>query len=120
MDNNNNGNYNYNPNQQYNPQPYAPEPGKGKAVASLVLGIISVVFFWAGYFAILTAILAIIGLVMAVSAQKDMQRSGRYSAKGMAIAGLVLSIIGLVLSVISIVSCIICVSAVRSSYNYWW
>ena len=111
---NNSGNFNYNQNQP----PYLPERGRGKAVASLVLGIISVVFFWAGYFSILTAILAIIGLVLSVNARKEMQMAGNYASRSMATAGLVLSIIGLVLSAISIISCIICVSAINS-YRWW-
>lgn len=114
----NNGSYNNNQNQ---PNAPVPEPGRGKAVASLVLGIISVVFFWAGYFSVITAILAIIGLVLAVSGKKDMQASGNYSSRGMATAGLVLSIIGLVLSAISIVSCVICVSTLSSYpwFEFW-
>ena len=87
-----------------------PVPGKGKAVASLVLGIISVVFAWFGYFAIISIILSIIGIALGVSAKKDMEAAGVYTARGMATAGFVLSLIALVLSAVVFVSCTLCIS----------
>ena len=69
-----------------------PAPGSGekpKHTASLVLGILSIVF--ALLFALVGDILAIIGIVLACVKRKD------YNTK----AGLICSIIGLVLSIVS-------------------
>lgn len=71
-----------------------PEEPSGMAIASLVLGIISVVISCAGY-NIITAILAII--FGAIHLGK------RRSRRGMAIAGIVLGIISIALFVIVIV-----------------
>lgn len=85
-------------------------PGKGKAVASLVLGIISAVFCWFGYFAIVSIILAIVGIVLSVGAKKAMQAAGDMQSSGMATAGLVLSIVSLSLSSIVFIACTLCVA----------
>ena len=85
-------------------------PGKGKAVASLVLGIIAIVLAWFGYLGIVSIVLSIIGIVLSVSAKKDMDAAGVYTSKGMATAGFVLSLIALILSAIVFVSCTLCVS----------
>ena len=60
----------------------------GYGIASLVLGIVSIVFCWAFIFGVVAGILGIIFYVQ--------QR--KRSPNGMAIAGLVTSIIGLVIS----------------------
>lgn len=62
-----------------------------QAVASLVLGIVSVVLCWTGWFSIVSLALGIVGIVLATKSRTGEQRS-------MATAGLVLSIIGVVLS----------------------
>jgi hypothetical protein len=97
-----------------------PVPGKGKAVASLVLGILSVVFCWFGYIAAASLILSIIGLVLSVSAKKEMQVSGNYMARGLSTGGLVLSIIGLSLSAILFICFLVCVSTISSFTSYNW
>jgi hypothetical protein len=84
------------------------------------MGIISVVLCWFGYFAIAALILAIVGLVLSVSAKKEMQASGNFMARGMATAGLVLSIIGVSLSAIVFISFLVCVSSISSIVNYNW
>src|SRR5690554_2477100 len=66
---------------------------KGMAVASLVLGIISVVLFCAWY---LSLPCAVVGLILGILSLKS-------SDRGMAIAGLVLSIIGLAIDVVMII-----------------
>ena len=48
----------------------------GKATASLVLGIISLRFIFFGYFSFIGMILAIIGLVLGISAKKENPGSG--------------------------------------------
>lgn len=83
------------------PQPDQPVPGRGAAIASLVLGIISIIFSEAG----VGLIAGIIGLVMAVQARKLLPPDAR---RGMSTAGMVLSIIGLALGIIFWVSCLSC------------
>lgn len=83
-------------------------PGKGAAVASLVLGIIAVVFWFFGYSAIISVVLGIIGLVCASNAQK----AGFVG--GLRTAGFVLSLIGLIGGAIAFISCVACVGALGS------
>ena len=77
-------------------------PGKGNATASLVLGIIAVVFWFFGYSSILSVILGIIGLTQAAKARElgyeDTIRT----------AGFVLSLIGLIGGALAFVACIAC------------
>ena len=82
--------------QQYQPAP----PANGKAIASLVLGILSIIIPWVGF------ILGIIGIVLANKAFKEIanyQQGGR----GMAVAGLTTSIIGTALYALFILIAII-------------
>lgn len=83
----------------YYPQPM-PVPGKGMAIASLVLGICSIVYLF---------FLGIIGIVLAVMAKKKMLAAGYPT--GLATAGLVLSIIGTALGAILVVTCLSCIGA---------
>ena len=70
--------------------------GKGLSIASMVCGIVSLVFFCTGWFCIGCGL---VGIVLgAVSLAK------KSPGKGMAIAGLVCSIIGIALYVIVIVA----------------
>ncbi len=73
--------------------PNGSQDKKGFAIASLVLGIVSVVFMCVWYLGIPAAILGLIFGIIANKAKKN----------GMATAGIVLSIIGLVLVVILII-----------------
>ena len=68
--------------------------GKGLAIASMILGIISVMFCLAGFIPLGCGIVAIImaGMVM--------KKGDRNSGKGMAITGLVTGIIGTLCSAI--------------------
>ena len=71
-------------------------------IASLVLGIITVVICWIpcfGWFAIIPAIVGIILGACGINAAKKNNGQG----KGVAIAGLVLSIIALIISIFWIV-----------------
>ena len=61
-------NYNQNGSGGY---PNGDIPGKNKAIASLVLGIISVVLWFFGYSSILSIILGIIGLVLSSKAKEE-------------------------------------------------
>ncbi|HBB27840.1 MAG TPA: hypothetical protein DC000_01065 [Clostridiales bacterium] len=79
----------------------------GKAIASLVLGIVSLVCVFFGYGAILGIILGIIGIVLGISSKKE-------QPSGMATAGLVLSIISVALCALSFIACIACAGALAS------
>ena len=69
-------------------------PTHGPAVASMVLGILSLVLWWFGI------ITGIIGLVLGTSSLKHCQPNGPKNGRGMAIAGITCSIIALSLWVI--------------------
>lgn len=84
-------------------------PGKGQAIASLVLGIISVVLWWFGYSAIVSVILGVIGLVLAGNAKK----AGFVG--GMRTAGFVLSLIGLIGGAFFLVACVACAGALAAA-----
>lgn len=75
-------------------------PGKSNATASLVLGIIAVVFWFFGYSSILSVILGIVGLIQAKLGYLDAIRT----------AGFVLSLIGLIGGALAFVACVACVS----------
>ena len=89
--------------QPMNPQPPQPpfqppsSPGKGMAIASMVLGIVSLAIPFVGTFT------AIVGLVLGALAMKNLKAVG--APTGMAVAGIVCSIIALAISVICIFTC---------------
>lgn len=72
----------------------------GMAVASLILGIISVLINFIGY-SWVGLILGIIGIILGVNAKKK-------NPSSMASAGLVLSIIGTVLCSVVFIACVAC------------
>lgn len=89
----NNGYNSYAPNNYNGPVVVSnaiPEKSGGKAVASLVLGIISILGCWS----FITIVLSIVGVILGIVniAQQNPQ-------KGMAIAGIILSILGFLLSI---------------------
>ncbi|MCZ0704137.1 hypothetical protein J2T56_002384 [Natronobacillus azotifigens] len=69
--------------QQYRPAP----PTNGKAIASMVIGILSIIIVWLG------VVLGIIGIVLANRSLKEITATEQ-GGRGMAIAGLTTSIIG--------------------------
>jgi hypothetical protein len=79
----------------------------GKAIASLVLGILSLVCIWFGYSALLGIVLAIVGIVLGNIAKKEIALSGE-EGLGMAKAGVICSIIGLALCALAFVACTAC------------
>ena len=79
-------------------------PGKSNATASLVLGIIAVVFWFFGYSSILSVILGIVGLIQASTAKE----LGYLDA--IRTAGFGLSLIGLIGGALAFVACVACVS----------
>ncbi len=72
-----------------------PEPSKGLAIASLVCGIVSIVFCctsWIG------GLVGIAGLITGILA-----KSKRQGGSGMSTAGIICSVIGILLSIIMLV-----------------
>jgi len=84
--------------QQYNPppppNPYAPYPvpKNGQAVAGMVLGILSVIGWWAGIGELALVVLAI--TLGAVGMRRASGPGGMGAGHGQAVAGLVLGIAG--------------------------
>lgn len=91
----------------------ATEPGKNSAIASMVLGIITLICIFFGPFAWIGIITGIIGLVLGIKSKKQ-------AKSGMATAGVVMNAIGLGLCVLTLVACIICIGGVASlgALNY--
>lgn len=86
--------------------PNTQPPGQGMAVASLVLGIVSIIFCWTSLFAVIFMVTAIVGVVLAISAKKKNAEMGM--PPGLATGGLVLNIIALVFSAIGFLTCGVC------------
>lgn len=84
-------------------------PGKGQATASLVLGIVAVVFWFFGVGSILSLILGIIGLVLA-----SMSKKAGFDG-GIRTAGFVLSLIGTIGGAIVFVTCVICIGIIGAA-----
>ena len=84
-------------------QPNGEIPGKNKAIASLVLGIISVVLWFFGYSSILSVVLGIIGVVM------DSKSKEEGYDENIRTAGFILSVIGIIGGAIFFVACVACV-----------
>lgn len=91
--------YGYPPYGQYPPPSWnqypPPRTGNGKAIASLVLGILSLLLFW---FSILDAIPVVLALVFGGIARGEAKRTG--SGHGMATAGIALAVAGAVLATV--------------------
>lgn len=80
--------------------------GKGMAIAAMVCGIIALVFFWSGWFALICAIVALVLGIIALAKKAD--------GKGMAIAGVVTGGCGLLASSIVVIVAIIAINAVTT------
>jgi len=89
-------------------------PTNGKAVASLVLGIVSIVLGWIFWIDLVGIAAGIIGLVLGISAKKEAAPSG------MATAGIVLSIVGIAIGGIIFLSCMACARACVYLPWYTW
>ena len=87
------------------PPPPVHQPGRGLAVASLVLGIVSLVFTFVVPIPFVNWFLAIVGIALAVAAKQQ-----GYTG-GMATAGLVCSIIALSLGIALFLACAACLLA---------
>ncbi len=76
---------------------YGPQPKKksGMAIASMTLGIIGVAFLFTFCCWFVGQPLGIIGLILGILGLKQTGVGGRYTGRGMAIAGIILSVITL-------------------------
>lgn len=83
----------------------ADQPGRGLAIASMVLGIICLVFIFFGVFAWIGSILGIIGLILGAVA-----KSKGYVGSA-ASAGLVMCIIGTAVTLITWIACAACIGS---------
>ena len=84
-------------------------PGKNAATTSLVLGIVSVVFWFFGWGVIVSIVCGIIGLVFSSKAKK------RGFVGGIRTAGFICSLIGLIGGAIVFVACVACVGALGTA-----
>lgn len=84
-------------------------PGKGPATASMVLGIIAVVFWFFGWGALVSIICGIVGLILASNSKKAGFEGGTRTA------GFVLSLIGLIGGGIVFMACVACAGAIGSA-----
>lgn len=92
--------------QQYN----APLKANGKAIAAMVLGIVSIPTCFC--YGIVSIICGGLGLIFAIMAKKEIEAGGFTSgSRGMNTAGLVCSIIGLLLGLGYIIILIIAIAA---------
>ena len=83
-----------------NVSPGEEQPGRGLAIASLVLGIVSLVFII--FFPIFGLIAGIVGVILASMARKQGYRGG------MQTGGFVCSLIGLVVNGAFMLACVAC------------
>jgi hypothetical protein len=89
------------------------------SVASMILGIISVVFDFIPGINFLGIILAVLAIVFAVIGKNKIKNSnGELNGTGMATAGLVLGIISVALFVLFLAACGALIGAAASSTNY--
>lgn len=79
------------------------EPGRGLAVASLVVGILSVVCWFFGYSNLLSIVLGVAGLILA-SQSKAQGFEGDIRT-----AGFILSLVGLIGGAMFFIACVACV-----------
>lgn len=87
--------YRYGPPPGYAPY-QVPRAGRGKAVAALVLGILSIFMFWSAFF---DSLLVVAAVAFGVTALIERPR-GSGNPRGMAIAGLVCAGVGTLLATI--------------------
>lgn len=88
--------------------PYAPHqkpPGHGMALASLIIGIASMLGFAT------TLVLPIVGIVLAIQSKKQAQAAG-IPPNSLATAGLIINIVSIVLVGLPMIACIACTGCI--------
>ena len=107
------------PEMQYQPTPPPnPQPnqtsntsgGKGAGIASLILGIMSLVLAPWGLVAVLALILGIVGMILAIVQNKK-------NKTGVATGGLITSIFGMVISILVLIACVACTNLLGKATN---
>ena len=83
------------------------------AVASMVLGILALVWMFIPVINIVAPIIAIIGIVLGAVGKKKLAAEGKPT--GMATAGMVMSIIALAISTFIVVACAACLGGIAAS-----
>ena len=78
-------------------------PSKGLPIAGMVLGIVGLLFSFAGCTALLGLILCLVGVILSAIGMKKCN-DGTADGKGMAIAGLATSGVGILISIIVMVT----------------
>jgi hypothetical protein len=83
------------------PPPYGqypqPRTGNGKAIASLVLGIASIVFCW---LSVLDALFVVLAVIFGLIALNEAKRKPAGEGRGMAISGIACAVVGAILATI--------------------
>ncbi len=98
------------------PPPIANQGSNGMAIAALVMGILTIVFFF--LFVPLSFILGILGIIFGFIARGRARENPSVGGGGMALAGIITSIIGLLLAlIVSVVIGLLLGAAVSSSYE---
>lgn len=103
----------YNPN---NPMNARMNPGNSNATASLVLGIVSIIFCMT---MIISLICSIVGLILGISSRKQSVRAG-FPPLGNASGGIVCSVIGLVISLGILFYFIFALYAFGAEFSYYF
>lgn len=88
-----------------------PQPTNGLAIASLVLGIVSIMFVWIPIIGLLGTVMALVGLVLGILALR--QPGGR----GLAIGGLVCAGVSMIITAIYMVGAVAVLGAVAANAN---
>lgn len=87
----------------------APAPANGMAIASLVLGIVSVLIVWIPIVGILGTAMALIGLVLGIMSLR------RLEGRGLAIGGIVCAGISLVITALYLMAFLAVIAAAASN-----
>lgn len=88
-----------------------PQPTNGMAIASLVLGIVSVLVVWIPIVGLLGTMMALVGLVLGILALK------KPGGRGLAIGGIVCSGVSLAITVLWALSFLAFIGAVAANAN---
>tara|TARA_Y100000748_G_C15358182_1_gene434604 strand:- start:38 stop:409 length:372 start_codon:yes stop_codon:yes gene_type:complete len=91
-------------------------PSKGLPIAGMVLGIVGLLFSFAGCTALFGLILCLVGVILSAIGMKKCN-DGTADGKGMAIAGLATSGVGILISIIVMVVFAAAVGSAVDDYN---
>ncbi|SHI46192.1 DUF4190 domain-containing protein [Parasporobacterium paucivorans] len=84
------------------------------ALASLILGIFSIITYWAAYFNVLSLLAGIVGILLGIKARNSILPGEK--GRGLANAGFVCSVIGVIFCCIGVFTCTLC--SVCSTYMH--